>query len=324
MLGAGGPEAVFGPRSGDPADRRAARRTYRQCVFLLHPDRAGDATAFLRLAELYRRWQAVDRTDRVTLHARVLDYELGDVLAQGSVATVYRCSEREVVKIARRPSSNRFLHGEADAYRTLRRLTDRHRWLQPYYPRLLDVAAFTDDAGTRRQFNVLSNLTDGFVTLADVHRAYPRGLDGRDWAWMYRRLLRALAGAHLARLVHGAVLADNVLIHPQRHGVVLIGWSFATETGCPLPGLVRSGAYPPEALAGRPVTGKADIHQLHTLMLDLLAPHEHEQIAYARGCLQDNPRLRPSADRLLDEYDDLIGRLYGPRRFRPFSISPAT
>ena len=81
--------------------------------------------------------------------------------------------------------------------------------------------------------------------------------------------------------------------------------------------------YPPEALAGRPVDGKADIHQLHTLMLDLLAPGEHAQIAYARGCLQENPRMRPSADALLDEYDDLIGRLYGRRRFRPFAL-PAT
>jgi hypothetical protein len=76
-------------------------------------------------------------------------------------------------------------------------------------------------------------------------------------------------------------------------------------------------------LAGRPVDGKADIHQLHTLMLDLLAPGEHAQIAYARGCLQENPRMRPSADALLDEYDDLIGRLYGRRRFRPFAL-PAT
>jgi hypothetical protein len=137
---------------------------------------------------------------------------------------------------------------------------------------------------------------------------------------MYRRLLRAVAGAHLAGVVHGAIVADNVLIQPDEHGVVLAGWSFATPVGRPLPALTKSGQYPPEALAGRPVDGKADIHQLHTLMLDLLAPTEDAQRAYARLCRQDNPRMRPTAAALLEEYDELIGRLYGPRHFRPFTV----
>ena len=55
-------------------------------------------------------------------------------------------------------------------------------------------------------------------------------------------------------------------------------------------------------------------------MIELLAPDEKAQIAYARGCLLRNPRMRPSADALLDEYDELIGRLYGARRFRPFAV----
>ena len=85
------------------------------------------------------------------------------------------------------------------------------------------------------------------------------------------------------------------------------------------PGCVPAG---PVGGAGRPVDGKADVHQLHTLMIDLLHPGERAQIAYARGCLAECPRMRPSAAALLDEYDDLIDRLYGARRFRPFTIHP--
>ena len=325
VLEAHEPQDLFGPRAQGPASVRAAKRTYRRYAALLHPDRAGDPAAFLRLEELYREWaDGPDRTAPMVI-GRLDAYPVGELLAQGSVAAVYRGSDG-VLKIARRPASNRFLENERAAYRALAELTSTHEWLRPYYPRLRDIGAIAGTDDQVRQVNVLAARSEGFVTLADVHRAYPQGLDGRDWAWMYRRLLRAVAGAHRAGLVHGAIVADNVLIQPERHGVVLAGWSFATPAGTPLPGRIGSASYPPEATAGGPVTGKADIHQLHTLMIELLNPAEPAQIAYARGCLQENPRMRPSADALLDEYDELIGRLYGRRRFRPFAVptTPAT
>lgn len=319
VLGAHGPEDVFGSRTQGPAAARAAKRTYRRYAALLHPDRAGDPGAFRRLEELYRDWAGgPDRIAPIVI-GRLDAYPIGDLLAQGSVAAVYRSAD-VVLKIARRPASNRFLENERAAYRALADLTSTHEWLRPYYPRLRDVGAIAGTDGQVRQVNALTALTDGFVTLADVQRAYPQGLDGRDWAWMYRRLLRAVAGAHVAGLVHGAIVAENVLIQPDQHGVVLAGWSFAASAGTPLPGRIGSASYPPEATAGGPVTGKADIHQLHTLMVAVLNPAEQAQIAYARGCLQENPRMRPSADALLDEYDELIGRLYGRRRFRPFAV----
>lgn len=319
VLGAHGPEDLFGPRAQGPATVRAARRTYRQYAFLLHPDRAGDPAAFLRLEQLYRAWAGGPDRTAATVIGRLDAYPVGDLLAQGSAATIYR-SRDVVLKIARRPASNRFLENERVAYLRLADLTSTHDWLRPYYPRLRDVGAIAGTDGQVRQVNVLTALTDGFVTLADVQRVYPEGVDGRDWAWMYRRLLRAVAGAHLAGLVHGAIVTDNVLIHPERHGVVLAGWSFATPSGAPLPRRIGSAMYPPEAAAGGPVTGKSDVYQLHALMIELLAPDERAQIAYARGCLQQNPRMRPPADALLDEYDELIGRLYGRRRFRPFAV----
>jgi hypothetical protein len=43
--------------------------------------------------------------------------------------------------------------------------------------------------------------------------------------------------------------------------------------------------------------------------------------AFARGCLLTSQNRRPSdAWRLLAELDDLLERLYGPRRFRPFHL----
>ena len=43
--------------------------------------------------------------------------------------------------------------------------------------------------------------------------------------------------------------------------------------------------------------------------------------AFARGCQLASPGRRPhDAWQLLAELDDLLGRLYGPRKFRPFVI----
>ena len=45
---------------------------------------------------------------------------------------------------------------------------------------------------------------------------------------------------------------------------------------------------------------------------------------FARGCLLVAPKARPDdAWDLLAELDDVLGRIYGPRRFRPFAL-PAT
>ncbi|WP_156756130.1 protein kinase family protein [Actinokineospora pegani] len=320
---AGSAAGLFGPPTTDPARRAQARRLYRALASVLHPDVTGegDARAHAASAELTRMHHEWTRGATVELRTATGVYRIGEPFAVGSVANVYETDGPHVVKVVRDPVLNPLLHGEWDALRTFERFTDRHRWLRPYYPRLLDSSGGLDRG--ERAFTVLDPLVDGFVTLADVRRAFPRGLDGRDYAWMHRRLLKALAGAHGLGLVHGAVTAENVLVHPEEHGIVLAGWSFAVETGQRLLATSKSISYPPEVLGGEPVTAATDVHMAHTLMLDLLAAGEKRQAMFARGCTQDRPSRRPDAVDLLGEYDELLEDLYGARVFRPFAL-PAT
>ncbi|MEJ2858382.1 MULTISPECIES: adenylate cyclase [unclassified Saccharothrix] len=311
------PTRLFGPPH--PDRRKDAQRLYRALATALHPDRVGpdDTRAHRASADLTRLYHDWRRAEPVTLRTPRGTYRLADLHAVGSVANLYRTDGRHVVKLVRNPALNPLLHAEWHALRTLARFTDEHRWLKPYYPTLHD----TGDVGRgERAFTVLDPLVDGFVTLTDVKTAYPRGLDGRDYAWMHRRLLRALAGAHRAGLVHGAVTADNVLVHPRQHGIVLIGWSFAVETGQPPLALDRTTTYPPETTRKQPLTPAADVHMAHQLMLDLLSAGETRQRTFARGCMQDDPTARPDAADLLDEYDQLLEDLYGARTFRPFAL----
>ncbi|EWC60881.1 Adenylate cyclase [Actinokineospora spheciospongiae] len=315
---------LFGPPTTDPTRRAEAQRLYRALASVLHPDVTGegDTRAHAASAELNRMHHEWTRGATVELRTATGTYRIGEPFAVGSVANVYRADGPHVVKVVRNPALNPLLHSEWDALRALERFTDRHRWLRPYYPRLLDTSGALGRG--ERAFTVLDPLVDGFVTLADVRRAFPGGLDGRDYAWMHRRLLKALAGAHRLGLVHGAVTAENVLVHPEEHGIVLAGWSFAVESGQRLLATGKTTAYPPEVRRREPVTTATDVHMAHTLMLDLLAPDEKRQITFARGCTQDRPSRRPDAVDLLGEYDELLDELYGARVFRPFALPRTT
>jgi hypothetical protein len=315
---------LFGPPTSDSARRGEVRRLYRELAAVLHPDvtGAGDVRAHAASAELTRMHHEWLHGVTVELRTATGAYRIGEPFAVGSVANVYETDGPQVVKVVRNPVLNPLPHSEWAALRALERFTNEHRWLRPYYPRLLDTSG--DVRRGERAFTVLAPLTDGFVTLADVRRAYPGGLDGRDYAWMHRRLLKALAGAHRIGLVHGAVTAENVLVHPEKHGIVLAGWSFAVESGQRLLATSKAISYPPEVAEGEPVTAATDVHMAHTLMLELLHRNEKRQITFARGCTQDRPARRPDAVDLLGEYDDLLEDLYGKRVFRPFALPHQT
>lgn len=300
-------------------DPRLAHRHYRALAAALHPDRnPGDSRAHKAAAALNHLYDDWKRGRVQTVTTVTSAYPLTRTHAIGSVATTYRTTGPHLVKLVRNPALNPLIHAEWAALRTLDAFTERHRWLRPYYPRLLDTSGPV--ARGERAFSVLEPLVDGFVTLADIGKAFPDGLDGRDYAWMHRRLLRAMAGAHRAGVVHGHLTGDNVLVHPERHGIVLIGWSFAVEDGALPLAVDNSAEYPPEVHKGLPMTPATDVHMLHQLMLSLLAPGETRQREFATWCTQETPGQRPDAVDLLDEYDDLIGELYGPRTFRPFTI----
>jgi len=55
-------------------------------------------------------------------------------------------------------------------------------------------------SGIRRHINLIAGLP-GFRSLAEVRSAFPAGIDPRDAAWMWRRLLVAVGAAHRAGVI---------------------------------------------------------------------------------------------------------------------------
>ena len=305
--------------AGAPRDPGLA---YKMLVKIVHPDvapagRSSSATAaFARLSALWAGGGPVLTTKRA-------GYRLGALVEAGDIANLYALDgDSALLKLPRRPGDNDLLAAEALALGTLERDGEaKHR---AYAPRLIESFTHEDPAtGVRRTANVLARQR-GFVSLAAVAHAYPDGVDPRDAAWMWRRLLVGLGWAHRAGIVHGAVLPEHVLIHPAQHGLVLIDWCYSVVPGGRIPALVAKhrADYPPEVTGKRAATSATDIYLATRTMRRLIKTKLPAALGrFADGCLYDAPRMRPQdAWRLLAEFDELIDKLFGPRKFRPFTI----
>ncbi|MET8152677.1 molecular chaperone DnaJ [Actinoplanes sp. NPDC049668] len=305
----------------DGARGQSAGHAYRMLVKLVHPDVAPagrGAAATAALARLAGLWAA--RGGRAMTTGRAT-YRVGGVVASGDIAELYAVDgDAALLKLPRRPGDNDLMRAEAAALGRL--AADGDPRLRAYAPRLIESFTHEDSARARRTATIVERQR-GFVSLARVRRAYPAGIDARDAAWMWRRLLTGLGWAHRAGVVHGAVLPEHVLVHPGEHGVVLVDWCYSVSPGTKVPALVAAhrDAYPGEVLAGRPATAATDIFMATGLMLRLISDPPAALRRFAAGCTYDAPRMRPQdAWSLLEELDELLGNLYGPRRFRPFAL----
>ncbi|HEX2312370.1 MAG TPA: hypothetical protein VHJ17_01460 [Thermomonospora sp.] len=211
------------PRDLFGADRAEAVRAYRHLARLVHPDATGGRTAdaFTRLTEL---WRAYAGAASSTIATRRHAYGLGGEVVRGDLANLYTATydgtRQVVLKMPRDPRDGDLIEREAVALRQLPKDGDG-RFL-PYVPRLVETFRHRDvETGVVRQVNAIARL-DGFFSLAEIREAFPDGLDPRDAAWMWRRLLVALGFAHRAGVLHGAVLPEHVLVHPELHGLVLV------------------------------------------------------------------------------------------------------
>lgn len=344
------PGALFGPLPVDGgAVPPAATAAYRRLARLLHPDtapatRTAEAAAgFSGLTEAWRRYRLAAEgdlgLDDLTLVTRKRAYHVsrGGALASGDVADLHPVRWREgdrdgpwrdgVLKLPRATRDNDLILAEATA---LRRIRERGAAAyRAFVPELVESVRHRDAAtGVERRGNVLGLLT-GFHSLAGVRRAYPDGIDPRDAAWMWRRLLVALGNAHRSGVVHGAVVPEHVLVHPEAHGVVLVDWCYSVtfaeaRTAPHVPAMVphREEAYPPEVTRRGPAVPATDVYMATRCVEFVTGGRLPGPLrALARGCTLTSPDRRPGdAFALLDEVDEALERCFGPRRFRPFSM----
>lgn len=356
------PEDVFGSLDGEEDQFKAGRSLYRRFSRLTHPDlhSAEDnkllaQEAFKKLTDLWQEAQAKLRDgtygtikeaiDDLFIKTGKKEYHLSGSPYQSGYSNVYSCtypdgtlSTPAVLKIPRDPLDNDLVENEA---RLLTKLSDANDFARfhKYFPRLVDTFNYTDENRVRRQANVLSYHDEVLYTLGDVKDAYPAGVNPKDIAWVFRRLLVATGFAHQNGVVHGATLPPYILVQPEKHGLILSEWSYGVSDPAasgesistinsdyekwypqevfrkeiPTPGLdiylgAKSMVY---LMGGDPITG------------ELPGTVDRRLRGFFRGCLMPNPRQRPQdAWGLLQEFDGLLEDMWGPRKFHPF-LMPA-
>jgi serine/threonine protein kinase len=256
-------------------------------------------------------------------------YTLGRLLGVGDVSDVFLATAEGggrsyVFKASRVPEGAAVLLEEKAAVaEVLTAAGDTH--YRRYFPTLADSFAVRDRFPKR--VNVFLH-ESGFWTLEEVLRRHPDGLDGRHLAWVFKRLLTALGFAHRQGRIHGAPLPCHVLVHPESHGLLLVGWGQSVKDG----DKIAAGPakylpwYPPEVTRNHPAGASTDIYLAAKTMVflgggDPAAGRIPESVPpalrrFLGSCLLEGPRMRPGdAWGLLDEFDELLGALYGPPKF---------
>ncbi|MBC8075351.1 MAG: molecular chaperone DnaJ, partial [Chloroflexales bacterium] len=281
LAGATQPIDVFGALGGDTA--RALKQRYRQLAAMAHPDsnpgRAAESQAAFH--ELHH-WHALaqrqiaqgsyGRAPRISIATPQATYTGYAAPIGGDLCDLFpaESGERMLIKVARSPHNNDLLAAEASALqRIARELAGQP--VRAHFPTLVEPVMLRDDGGAQRRANVL-RAEHEYVSLADVIAAYPQGIHPADAAWMFNRVLTALASAHNAGLIHGALLPPHVLIRLHDHNGVLIDWCYSVEPGDAIKAISRPHAahYPPEVAAKQPATPATDTYMAAALLARLL------------------------------------------------------
>lgn len=326
------------------ADSVLIKATYRKFARILHPDRVASdckveaSLVFDKLTGLYQAASQALQDGRfyesspsLVFDSATMRHEVSTELRRYfDMTTGYRARSTKgvtvtdsIIKVAQVPADNELLAAEADALKLLAGIGDEHVM---FFPELLDSFAVAD--GRRRlRANAIARL-DGFVNLEEVRGRYPDGLHPLDMAWVWRRILWALGGAHEIGVLHGALVPSNILIHPTMHGVVLADWCYSVvkvdTTYPPLKAIVgaRRDWYSQNILQCKTPTTAHDValaaRSMQFLMEGVDMPDLMRQ--YFVRCASGNESR--SAYELLAQFDTILEHLgapYYPRLFRPLN-----
>jgi serine/threonine protein kinase len=275
----------------------------------------------------------------IDVHRR--KYVVGKLMASGEIADLYFCTEGKtasslVLKLARSHRDNDLLQNEAQILRKLFPADAKDEGHRRYLLRLADSFLLRGTTGSQRRVNVLP-VADGHVSVADVLTHYPSGIDYRDMAWMFRRLLDALGFVHSCGILHGSINPEHVLVHPTTHGAKLVDWCHGVADVTAKGARVRvmstkQATYcAPEIRAKARVTTATDVYSAAACAVALLGGDPCSgsvpdtvppQIRnFLVSCLLPAPTRRPdNAWDLHEEFAEVLRRLVGKPRYRPFHM----
>ena len=99
----------------------------------------------------------------------------------------------------------------------------------PQLPRLVYAGGATRSGGEPVQVLIRRAEPGVWGSLADLLATRADGIDPRHVVWIWRRGLAVLGYVHRAGWTHGDVSPEHLLLQPDAHGIVMIGWRRARQ-----------------------------------------------------------------------------------------------
>ncbi len=296
-------------------------------------------------------WSTVHRVKTFELDGDNDLYTFSHGCTEGDLADVFLGKSREhpeeliVLKMAREVGGAEFIDNEASILAHLQSVAKgKAEDMRKRFPRFIETVTLETRNG-KRKANILSfdkndKDPDGrtraadYVSMQEVLRAYPNGVEIKAFAWMFRRMFEMLGWLEQEGIVHGAVVPSNILIHPGSHGMVFLDWCYAshrrTRTHLVAGDMKYKNFYPPEVRERHPVGSALDIYMAAQCGIALLngnvKTHELPSTVPAGIARELKVALLPIASRpyepwtVYDSMSAVFRQLYGRPHYTPFSM----
>lgn len=306
----------------------AMRQAYRRLARRSHPDMFSNPHDKLRAEKAFKHltvlWEEKDKSKPAkssTIVTKKHSYDLGDKFHEDDIFMAYNATydagyEKCELWISRNPQDNDLAQNAGSSLKKLHKEGSEN--FRAFYPEFVEIFKY-------RQNNVdhatiAQKVPDGFVSLRKVKEAYPQGINGRDAAWMFKRMLVAIGNAYDTGLVHGGISPDAFLIQPELHGLVLRNWQYSVPVDEPLTVIdstVRD-YYPQSVFDKNPQSYALDVRMAAKVITDLLEDKAPRQLRiFLSGCMIAS---MPHPAQLLAEFDELLVRIYGAPKFHVFTM----
>lgn len=259
------------------------------------------------------------------------EYYLGEIVAEGDLATIYRgdClvgddfAGQVAIKVIDDPATNHLMENEI---RILNLLHSQNAPQRKHLPTLLD--RFRTDQG---QNGIILRYLDECYTLAEVRERYPNGLDRKHVVWILNRLLSVIGYLHSQNITHNHINPDHLMIRPRDHNLFLLDHSYATLIPKSVTGegfkAIDEDFSPPEisAAEGFP-SPSTDIYSAGLCMIYLLGGNVkkaevpagiEDELARFLETMTMKSQLQRKQDawQLHHQLGVLVVKLWGPKRF---------
>lgn len=302
-----------------------------------HPDRnPGDPKADALYKEVGRLWDLRTEPPAPPVVSPKRKYQTHRIIGVGDVADIHLATDTEdsvkeyALKISRVQGGEFLLKNEAEKVAKILALAGDKSY-RHYFPTLVENFPVKDKF--QKHVNVYVH-EDGFFDLEQVHAKHPK-LDGRHIAWIFKRMLTAIGFAHQTGVVHAAVLPPHVRLYPgmegqkddKAHALMLVGCGHSINSGEVIKTISMKyrAWYPPEVLGKKAAFSETDIYLAAKCMVFLaggdVATGECPDLPkpmgrFLKSLLVEGQKMRPSeAWNLLEDFSDLLKRLYGPPKF---------